>query len=96
MIKSIYIIYKVFLVERIPFGGVDFPVSIKRSIYIVIYIAFAVGTIMGRHSEKNALNLDFPFKNGKYIITFGGDGKNLFSPIIIIIHTNFKGKKNIK
>lgn len=88
------IIYRVIYTHNFAFGELSNYTNQRETvIWIIVFIIIDVSIIFSKIKKKSCFTLAFPFKNGRFLVVDGGDGKQSFLLIIIIM--GGKAKKYI-
>lgn len=70
------IIYRIVSTDNIVFGELsDLEGRLGTVIWAVTFILIDISIILSKIKKKNCFTLAFPFKNGRYLVVDGGDGK---------------------
>lgn len=94
IIGILLIIYRIMFTQNIVFGELsDLPNRHETFIWTIVFIIIDVSIIFSKIKKKSCFTLAFPFKNGRFLVVDGGDGKQSFLLIIIIM--GGKAKKYI-
>lgn len=79
IIGTFSIIYRIIFIQDITFGQLsDLINSFRRIIFIIIFTVININIILSKRKKKNCFDLTFPFKNGKFLVIDGGDGKKSY------------------
>ncbi|GFN36998.1 hypothetical protein [Tepidimicrobium xylanilyticum] len=70
------IIYRIVSTDDMAFGKLsDLTSPLETVILTVVFMIIDIGVIIRKIKKKNCLTLVFPFKEGRFLVVDGGDGK---------------------
>lgn len=73
------IIYRVIFTQNIVLGELsDLTNRLETVIWTIVFIIIDVSIILSKTKRKICFALAFPFKNGRFLVVDGGDGKKSF------------------
>lgn len=79
MIGILLTIYRIIFTQNIVFGELsNLPNRYETFIWTIVFIIIDVSIIFSKIKKKSCFTLAFPFKNGRFLVVDGGDGKQSF------------------